>query len=42
MKSVTKGIIAGLDALGERFSKFEAFVPELMVAGMAAQESLKS
>lgn len=38
---VNKGLIAGLDALGERFVKFEAFVPELMVAGMAAQETLK-
>lgn len=37
---VTKGLIAGLDALGERFAKFEAFVPELMVAGMAAQQTL--
>ena len=38
---VNKGLIAGLDALGERFAKFEAFVPELMVSGMAAQETLK-
>lgn len=38
---VQKGLIAGLDALGLRFEKFEAFVPELMVAGMAAQETLK-
>jgi len=37
---VSKGLIAGLDALGERFAKFEAFVPELMVAGMAAQQTL--
>lgn len=38
---VSLGLIAGLNALGERFAKFEAFVPELMVAGMAAQETLK-
>lgn len=38
---VSEGIVPGLDAIGEKFSKFEAFVPELMVAGMAAQEALK-
>jgi len=38
---VQEGLIAGLDAIGERYSRFEAFVPELMVAGMAAQEVLE-
>jgi 5-methyltetrahydrofolate--homocysteine methyltransferase len=38
---IQKGLIAGLNNLGERFARFEAFVPELMVAGMAAQETLK-
>jgi 5-methyltetrahydrofolate--homocysteine methyltransferase len=33
-------LIAGLDALGEKFEKFEAFVPELITAGMAAQATL--
>lgn len=40
-KIVQEGLVAGLDAVGERFSRFEAFVPELMVAGMAAQEVLE-
>jgi 5-methyltetrahydrofolate--homocysteine methyltransferase len=38
---VSEGVVPGLDAIGEKFSKFEAFVPELMVAAMAAQEALK-
>jgi 5-methyltetrahydrofolate--homocysteine methyltransferase len=38
---VSEGLVPGLDAIGEKFSKFEAFVPELMVAAMAAQEALK-
>jgi 5-methyltetrahydrofolate--homocysteine methyltransferase len=38
---VQKGIIAGLDAIGEKFAAFEAFVPELMVAAMAATEALE-
>jgi 5-methyltetrahydrofolate--homocysteine methyltransferase len=37
---VQKGLIAGLDQLGEKFEKFEAFVPELITAGMAAQATL--
>ena len=37
---VTNGLIAGLDALGEKFEKFEAFVPELITAGLAAQATL--
>ena len=39
-KIVKEGLIAGLDALGEKFEKFEAFVPELITAGMAAQATL--
>jgi 5-methyltetrahydrofolate--homocysteine methyltransferase len=38
---VSEGLVPGLDAIGEKFSKFEAFVPELMIAAMAAQEALK-
>jgi 5-methyltetrahydrofolate--homocysteine methyltransferase len=38
---VSEGLVPGLDAIGEKYSKFEAFVPELMVAAMAAQEALK-
>ncbi|UCH23068.1 MAG: corrinoid protein, partial [Deltaproteobacteria bacterium] len=38
---ITEGVIAGLDALGKKFEKFEAFVPELITAGLAAQEALK-
>lgn len=38
---VSEGVVPGLDAIGDKFSKFEAFVPELMVAAMAAQEALK-
>ena len=37
---VTDGLIAGLNALGAKFEKFEAFVPELITAGMAAQATL--
>jgi 5-methyltetrahydrofolate--homocysteine methyltransferase len=40
-KIVHQGVIAGLDAIGEKFAAFTAFVPELMVAAMAAQESLE-
>ena len=29
-----------MDQLGEKFEKFEAFVPELITAGMAAQATL--
>ncbi len=38
---VSEGLVPGLDAIGEKYSKFEAFVPELMIAAMAAQEALK-
>jgi 5-methyltetrahydrofolate--homocysteine methyltransferase len=37
---ISEGVVQGLDAIGEKFSKFEVFVPELMVAAMAAQEAL--
>lgn len=40
-KIVQEGIISGLDAIGEKFAAFEAFVPELMVAAMAATEALE-
>jgi 5-methyltetrahydrofolate--homocysteine methyltransferase len=40
-KIISEGVVPGLDAIGEKFSKFECFVPELMVAAMAAQEALK-
>jgi 5-methyltetrahydrofolate--homocysteine methyltransferase len=40
-KIVQEGIIKGLDAIGEKFAAFEAFVPELMVAAMAATEALE-
>jgi 5-methyltetrahydrofolate--homocysteine methyltransferase len=40
-KIVKEGLIAGLDALGVKFEKFEAFVPELITAGMAAQATLE-
>jgi 5-methyltetrahydrofolate--homocysteine methyltransferase len=38
---VREGLIAGLNALGEKFEKFEAFVPELITAGMAAKATLE-
>ncbi|MCK4984590.1 MAG: corrinoid protein [Desulfobacterales bacterium] len=38
---VKEGLIAGLDQLGVKFEKFEAFVPELITAGMAAQSTLE-
>ena len=34
---VKQGLVVGLDAIGARFEKFEAFVPELMVAAKASQ-----
>lgn len=37
---VKQGLIVGLDAIGARFEKFEAFVPELMVAAKASQAVL--
>jgi len=39
-KIISDGVVPGLDAIGAKYSKFEVFVPELMVAGMAAQEAL--
>jgi 5-methyltetrahydrofolate--homocysteine methyltransferase len=38
---VKDGLVAGLDQLGARFERFEAFVPELMVAARAAKEVLE-
>ncbi len=37
---IAEGVMKGLDAIGDKFGRFEAFVPELMVAGLAAQEVL--
>ncbi|HTF98980.1 MAG TPA: corrinoid protein [Nitrospirota bacterium] len=37
---LNKGLIAGLTAIGEKFSCQKAFVPELIIAGMAMKESL--
>ena len=37
---IEQGVMKGLEAIGEKFSCFQAFVPELMVAGLAAQEVL--
>jgi len=37
---IEQGVMKGLDAIGDKFGRFEAFVPELMVAGLAAQEVL--
>jgi len=41
MEILNKGLIPGLDAIGEKFGKQEAFVPELMTAGIAMKESLE-
>jgi len=38
---LNKGLIAGLDIIGEKFGKQEAFVPELITAAMAMKESLE-
>jgi len=40
MEILNKGLIAGLMAIGEKFSCQKAFVPELITAGMAMKESL--
>jgi 5-methyltetrahydrofolate--homocysteine methyltransferase len=40
MDILNKGLIAGLTAIGEKFSCQKAFVPELITAGMAMKESL--
>ena len=37
---IEQGVMKGLDAIGDKFGRFEAFVPELMIAGLAAQEVL--
>ena len=37
---LNKGLIAGLTAIGEKFSCQKAFVPELITAAMAMKESL--
>jgi len=37
---LNKGLIAGLNAIGEKFACQKAFVPELITAGMAMKESL--
>lgn len=38
---LNKGLIAGLDVIGEKFGRQEAFVPELITAAMAMKESLE-
>ena len=38
---LNKGLIAGLDIIGEKFSKQEIFVPELITSGMAMRASLE-
>jgi 5-methyltetrahydrofolate--homocysteine methyltransferase len=40
MEILNKGLIAGLTAIGEKFSCQKAFVPELITAGMAMKDSL--
>ncbi|HSH68792.1 MAG TPA: cobalamin-dependent protein [Deferrisomatales bacterium] len=37
---INDGIVAALDSIGAKFEAFEVFVPELMVAALAAQEVL--
>jgi 5-methyltetrahydrofolate--homocysteine methyltransferase len=38
---IADGLMAGLTAIGAKFEKQEAFVPELMMAAMAAKEALE-
>jgi 5-methyltetrahydrofolate--homocysteine methyltransferase len=38
---LNQGLIAGLAAIGEKFGRQEAFVPELITAAMAMKESLE-
>ena len=37
---LTKGLIRGLDTIGQLFSRQEIFVPELLMAGMAMKDAL--
>jgi methanogenic corrinoid protein MtbC1 len=37
---INDGIVAALDSVGAKFEAFQVFVPELMVAALAAQEVL--
>ena len=41
MEILNGGLIAGLEAIGVKFGRQEAFVPELITAAMAMQESLE-
>lgn len=41
LEILNKGLIAGLDIIGEKFSKQEIFVPELITSGMAMRASLE-
>lgn len=38
---LNKGLIRGLDTIGQLFSRQEIFVPELLMAGMAMTDALK-
>jgi 5-methyltetrahydrofolate--homocysteine methyltransferase len=41
LEILKKGLIPGLDAIGEKFGRQEAFVPELITAAMAMKGSLE-
>lgn len=41
LEILNKGLIAGLDVIGEKYGRQEAFVPELITAAMAMKESLE-
>jgi 5-methyltetrahydrofolate--homocysteine methyltransferase len=41
MEIINKGLVAGLDIVGERFQTGEMFVPEMMLSALAAQGGIE-
>lgn len=37
---INRGLVAGLDVVGEQFAKGEAFLPEMMLSAVAAREGI--
>ena len=40
MDVISKGLVAGLDVVGEQFASGEKFLPEMMLSAMAAREGI--
>ncbi len=41
LEAINEGAVKGMDELGERYSKLEAYLPDLMLAGDAMKAILK-